>query len=158
MQSTFVLLLFVVWSLSHVPLFWDPMDFSSPGSNVHGIFQARKLEWVAISFSRWSSRPRDRTQVSCTGRRILYYWATTLPVINIKTLKFDINSLYSIFQTKSSKSSVYLTKKKSSFRLATFQVFRSHMWIIASVLSSKTMPKPLTVWITINCGKFWKIW
>ena len=43
----------------------DPMDYSLPGSSVHGIFQARILERVAISFSRGSSRPRDRTQVSC---------------------------------------------------------------------------------------------
>ena len=41
------------------------MDCSLPGFSVHGIFQARVLEWVAISFSRGSSRPRDRTQVSC---------------------------------------------------------------------------------------------
>ena len=48
----------------------DPMDCSLPGSSVHGIFQARVLEWVAISFSRQSSRPRDRTQVSrIPGRR-----------------------------------------------------------------------------------------
>ena len=46
------------------------MDCSSPGSSAHGIFQARVLEWVAISFSRGSSRPRDRTRVSRTaGRR-----------------------------------------------------------------------------------------
>ena len=43
----------------------DPTDCSPPGSSVHGILQARTLEWVAISFSRGSSRPRDRTQVSC---------------------------------------------------------------------------------------------
>ena len=42
----------------------DCMDCSLPGSSVHGIFQARILEWVAISFSRRSSRPRDRTRVS----------------------------------------------------------------------------------------------
>ena len=48
----------------------DPMDYSLPGSLVHGIFQARVLEWVAISFSRGSSQPRDRTCVSCiVGRR-----------------------------------------------------------------------------------------
>ena len=48
----------------------DPMDCSLPGSSVHGILQARTLEWVAISFSRGSSRPRDRTQVSYNaGRR-----------------------------------------------------------------------------------------
>ena len=42
----------------------DPTDCSPPGSSVHGILQARILEWVAISFSRGSSRPRDQTQVS----------------------------------------------------------------------------------------------
>ena len=43
------------------------MDCSLPGSSVHGILQARLLEWVAISFSRGSSQPRNRTQVSCTA-------------------------------------------------------------------------------------------
>ena len=43
----------------------DPIDCSLPGSSVHGIFQAIILEWIAISFSRGSSQPRDRTQVSC---------------------------------------------------------------------------------------------
>ena len=48
----------------------DPMDCSLPSSSVHGIFQARTLEWVAISFSRGSFQPRDRTQISHTaGRR-----------------------------------------------------------------------------------------
>ena len=42
----------------------DPMDCSLPGSSIHGIFQARILKWVAISFSWRSSRPRDRIQVS----------------------------------------------------------------------------------------------
>ena len=46
------------------PTLYDPMDCSLPGSSVHGIFQARILEWVAISFSRGSSRPRDHTWVS----------------------------------------------------------------------------------------------
>ena len=51
----------------------DPVDYSLPGSSVHGIFQARVLEWVAISFSRGSSQPRDQTHVSCIGRRVLYH-------------------------------------------------------------------------------------
>ena len=42
----------------------DPIDCGPPGSSVHGILQARILEWVAISFSMKSSRPRDQTQVS----------------------------------------------------------------------------------------------
>ena len=46
------------------PTLCDPMYCSLPGSSVYGIFQARVLEWVAISVSRGSSRPRDQTQVS----------------------------------------------------------------------------------------------
>ena len=51
------------------PTLCNPIDCSLPGSSVHGIFQAIVLEWVTISFSRGSSRPRDRTQVSCIGGR-----------------------------------------------------------------------------------------
>ena len=52
------------------------MDCSLPGSSVHGIFQAIVLEWIAISFSRGSSRPRDRTRVSCIVDRRFTVWAT----------------------------------------------------------------------------------
>ena len=58
------------------PTLCNPMDGSLPGSSDHGIFQARILEWVAISSSRGSSRPRDQTRiscVSCTVRQILYH-------------------------------------------------------------------------------------
>ena len=58
------------------PALWDPMGWSPPGSSVHGIFQVRILEWVATSFPRGSSQPRDGTQDFCIGRRILYHWAT----------------------------------------------------------------------------------
>ena len=52
------------------PTVCDPTDYSLPGSSVHGIFKARVLEWVAISFSRGSSQPRDQTQISrIIGRR-----------------------------------------------------------------------------------------
>ena len=69
------------------------MDCSPPGSPVHGILQSRMLEWVAISFSRGSSRPRDRNQVShiagrrfnlCTTREALKY---KNPSTNIKDFK-----------------------------------------------------------------------
>ena len=52
------------------------MDCRPLGSSVHGIPQARILEWVAISFSGGFSSPRDQTLISCIGRRILYQWAT----------------------------------------------------------------------------------
>ena len=54
----------------------DPLDCSPPGFSVHGMLQTRILEWVAISFSRGSYRPRDRSQVSCTAGRFFTNWAT----------------------------------------------------------------------------------
>ena len=53
----------------------NPMDCSSPGSSVHGILQARILEWVAVPSSRRSSQPRDQTRVS----RLLHWKAGSLP-------------------------------------------------------------------------------
>ena len=55
------------------------MDYSPPGSYVHGTLQARILKWVAISYSRRSSQPRDLTcvyRISFIGRWILHHWAT----------------------------------------------------------------------------------
>ena len=60
-------------------LLWNPMDCSQPGSSVQGIFQARILEWVAISSSRGCFQSRDQTRFSCNsciGRQILYHCAT----------------------------------------------------------------------------------
>ena len=57
------------------PTLCSPMDCSLPGSSLHGILQARVLEWVAISFSRESSQPRDRTQISHIVDRRFTVWA-----------------------------------------------------------------------------------
>ena len=53
----------------------DPMNCSLPGSSVHGILQARILEWVAIAFSRWTSWPRNWTQSSHIAGRYFTNWA-----------------------------------------------------------------------------------
>ena len=53
------------------PTLCNPMDCSLPYSSVHGIFQARILQWVTNSFPRGSSQPRDQTQVSCIAGRLL---------------------------------------------------------------------------------------
>ena len=58
------------------PTLCDPMDYSLPGSSVHGILQARILQWFTIASSRGSSRPRDPIHTFCIGRQILYHWAT----------------------------------------------------------------------------------
>ena len=63
------------------------MDCSPPGSSVHEIFQTRILEWVAISFSRGSSQPRDQTQVFCTAGRFFTNWATREALGSITTNK-----------------------------------------------------------------------
>ena len=59
------------------PTLCDPMGCSPPGSPVHGILQARILEWVSISFSRGSSWPRDQTQVSRIAGRLFTIWDTS---------------------------------------------------------------------------------
>ena len=56
--------------------FCNPMDCSLPGSSVHGILQARILKWVAIPFSRGSSQPRNRTQISHIAGRFFTILAT----------------------------------------------------------------------------------
>ena len=58
------------------PTLCDPKDCSLPGSSLHGILQARVVEWVAISFSRGSSQLRDRTRISHIPGRCFYLWVT----------------------------------------------------------------------------------
>ena len=54
----------------------DNTDCSPQSSSVHGILQARILEWIVIPFSKGSSWPRDQTQVSCIAGRFFTIWAT----------------------------------------------------------------------------------
>ena len=70
----------------------DPVNYSPPGSTVHGIFQARILERVAISSSRGSSQLRDWNQVFCLGRWILYHWTTRNGLIKFT---YSISSSFS---------------------------------------------------------------
>ena len=63
------------------PTLCDPMDCSPPGSSVHGILQARILDWVAIPFSWGSSWSRDQIHISCTADRFFTIWAIGEPVI-----------------------------------------------------------------------------
>ena len=66
-------------SLQLCPILCNPMNCSPPDSSVHGILQARILEWAAIPFSRGSSWPRDRTPISC-GSCIAGGFFTTEPL------------------------------------------------------------------------------
>ena len=84
-------------SLSHVQLFVTP--WSLPGSSVCGILHARVLEWVAISFSRRSSQPRDRTQVSHITARCFTIWAIQME-ISLPTNKILICNLGELSELK----------------------------------------------------------
>ena len=90
------------------PTLCDPVDCSLSGSSVHGIFQARVLEWIAISFSRGSSRPRNRTRVSCIAGRRFTVWATReAPYsIEIQVFFFTCYTLWTVIIRKWLQSSV----------------------------------------------------
>ena len=69
----------------------NPMDYSQPGSSVHGIFRARIVEWVAISYSREFSWPMVRTQISCVS-----YISTQNTWDRVKTF-FLIRIIYKVY-------------------------------------------------------------
>ena len=73
--------------LSSVQLY--PMDCTLPGFSVHGNFQARIMEWVAISYSRGSSPSRDRTRVSCIGKWILQLKPAGKPIRKLSVVKIS---------------------------------------------------------------------
>ena len=77
------------------PTLCNPVDCSLPGSSICGIFQARILKWVAISFSRGSSQPRDWTQASCIAGRLLTLRATR----DISKCIFICFKLFRLFTT-----------------------------------------------------------
>ena len=92
----------VVWSLALVQFFCKPTGCSPPGSSIHGLLQARVLEWVVVSSCRGSSQPRDQTCVSCTGRWTLYHWATSEA---LQATWATVKSCTSLTQLKGSLSS-----------------------------------------------------
>ena len=79
----------------------NPMDYSLQGFSIHVIFQARVLEWVAISFSKGSSRPSNRTQVFHIAGRHVTIWATREALSASKQLVLPIYGVSARFgQTK----------------------------------------------------------
>ena len=85
----------VVYLLSHIWHFVTSVDCSQPGSSAHGLFQARILEWLTISFSRGSSQPRDQTHISCTGRQIRYQSHQGSPLVMIRNTNFHRSTIFS---------------------------------------------------------------
>ena len=76
-------------SISHILLFCNPMDCSLPGSSVHGVLQARILEWVAVSFSRGSSPSKYQTQVSALQADSFPYEPPGKPSVQMESVNFS---------------------------------------------------------------------
>ena len=93
----------------------NSMDCSPPGSSVHGILQARILEWVAFPFSRGSSQPRYRTQASPIASRFFTclsyqgsYTSITSPIINIPHASFGVTDETTLTYYNHPKPIVYI--------------------------------------------------
>ena len=137
-------------SLSCVQL-CDPNDCSPPGSSLHEILQARMQEWVAISFSRASSWPKDWTCVSRIASRFLTYWATketdkyflfTLPsewfwdAFGLHKIKLLVIHVIA--------SSVYIPLLPFSSPFSLFLTFNAVPW--------NHIPQTLQLSLVIHCG------
>ena len=74
------------------------MDYSPPGSSVHGVYQGRILEWVTISSSRESSWPKDQTHVSCSGKRFFPFYLFIYLFLNEEELLYNTVLVSAIHQ------------------------------------------------------------
>ena len=102
-------------SLSHLRL-CNPMDCSLPDSSIHEIFQARVLEWVAISFSRRSYQPRDWTWVSHIAGRCFTLWTTRKAWPSNSTFRF----IPKIIETICSHENLYMDAHSSQKAIQMF--------------------------------------
>ena len=98
------------------PTLCYPMDCSLPGSSLHGILQARVLEWVAISFSRGSSRPRDRTQVSHIGGRHFNLSATREAPASSLWKNFNLLGILQVPNNKFNQRNEEIQKQKETVK------------------------------------------
>ena len=131
---------------------YNSMDCSLPGSSVRGIFQARVLEWVAISFFRGSSWPRDWTQVSCITDKFFTSRATReaapiyIPTSSVEGFFFSTHSLsliigrhfsdgYPDLHEVVSHCSFYLHSSNIYWYRASFHVAVSHLYVFFGEMS-----------------------
>ena len=132
----------------------DPMDCSLPGSSVHGILQARVLEWVAIPFSRGSSPPRDQTRVSYLTGRFVYClshqgslgflnpWHNAFHLVLKNSSSDSASSLFSLLSSFGISMTLHITPSYclccSPFRLYFLSLTRLLFWWFSSGLSSSS--------------------
>ena len=133
------------------PTLRDPMDCSLPGSSVHGIFQARVLEWGAIAFSE-SQRKAMQNNAQTTAL-ISHASKVMLKILQARLQQY-VNREFRGVQAGFRKGRG--TRDQIANICWIMEKAREFQKNIYSALL--TMPKPLTVWITINCEKFFKRW
>ena len=109
----------------------NPMDSSLPGSSVHGILQARILEWVAISFSRGSSQSKDRTCVSCSGTKTLTHcqWECRTATLE-DSLEVSYKIKYTLTIRCSNHAHYYLLTRAENFCTNFIQGWRFPWWLL----------------------------
>ena len=134
----------------------DPMDCSPPGSSLHGILQARILEWVAISFSRGSSQPRDWTCVSCIAGRFFTIWVTGETLIHNMKLHIKYNLMhYLCMKVKVAQSHPTLRDPTDCTVHGILQA-RILEWV-AFTFRGSTQPRDQTQ-VSLIAGRFFTSW
>ena len=141
------------------------MNCGPPGSSVHGILRTRILEGVAISFSKGTSPPRDRTPVSwasCAGRRVLYHRATGKPSpgrlqMNTSQQLIPVCSLLLPQLPRSARSTITLTAAQATgfwleLSFSSLQSRRPSPGQVARILPPKLLPHLLTLFTSTAPG------
>ena len=161
--------------------FFHIQFFATPWTTAHQAslaleFSRQELGWVAIPFSRGSSQPRNQAQVSCIADRFIDIWATREAgdlrwaehSSSSDTMSdYQLISVFFFFFCLSPYTFNYFTFQFTSESLQCCPLLSPFTELIiekressrkTSISALLTMPKHLIVWITINCGKFWKRW
>ena len=130
--------------LSHVQLFWDPMDCGQPGASGHEILQARILEWIAIAFSRGSFWPRNWTWVSCIADRFITSWATKealryqlfLIWLQLSSVQLSCFRLFETPWIAACQASLFITNSRSLFELMSIELMMpsNHLILCCTLL------------------------
>ena len=128
------------------PTICHPMDYSLPGFSVHGILQARILEWIAMPFSRGTSHFRDWTLVSCITSRFFTIWATgkSYCMVGIEQLKDFCDLVVSIFQSSHIPKAHWLSLTNATERI--LSIFKA----LKLYFNSERKPPPKSYWLLSN--------
>ena len=129
------------------PSLWESIDCSVPASSLHGIFQARILECVAISFSRGSSWPRDQTQVSLIAGRLFIIWDSR------EVPKLCLFNVYNQMSLKTTLPWMTFTTIYSR-NVNCFSGYLRAAWISFWIAFTTGIPVCLVL-LTIHCSFFW---